>query len=140
MIKAGEDPVFIARRMVIFASEDITNADPQALILATATMQAVHMVGMPEAQIVLAQCATYLASAPKSIASYAGLMAAMSDIDEKRLEPVPLHLRNPVNKVYKELGAGKGHIRYEFQDPKNHKNQTYLPDNLIGRKYYKPPK
>lgn len=139
MIKAGEDPVFIARRMVIFASEDINIADSFALTLATSTMQAVHMVGMPESQIILAHTATYLSTAPKSIATYSGLMSAMKDIDNSRLEPVPLNLRNPVNKVMKELGAGEGHIRYDFQDPEAHKKQTYLPKNLIGKKYYFPP-
>ncbi len=138
MIKSGEDPVFIARRMVIFASEDVSNAAPTALVLATATMQAVHMVGMPEAGIILAQCATYLASAPKSRASYNGLMAAMGDIDEKRLEPVPLHLRNAATKLMKELGYGKG---YKWTDePKFHQNLEFLPKNLQGRKYYQDPK
>ncbi|KXK27022.1 MAG: Replication-associated recombination protein A [candidate division WS6 bacterium OLB20] len=94
MLKAGEDPMFIARRMVIFASEDISNAAPTALVLATTCMQAVHMIGMPEAQLILAQTATYLASAPKSIASMTGLFEAMQDLDTQRVEPVPLHLRN----------------------------------------------
>lgn len=136
MIKAGEDPVFIARRMVIFASEDISNALPTALVVATATMQAVHMVGMPEAGIILAQCATYLACAPKSRASYDGLMAAMKDIDEKRLEPVPLHLRNAVTNLMKDLGYGKG---YKWSDdPAFQKSLEFLPKNLKGRKYYRP--
>lgn len=140
MIKVGEDPIFIARRMVIFASEDISNADPFAHVLATSAMQAVHMVGMPEAQIILAHCATYLATAPKFIGSYAGLMQAMADVDNNRLEPVPLHLRNASNKVMKNMGAGEGYVRYEFQSPDKHKEQTYLPKNLIGKKYYHPPK
>lgn len=139
MLKAGEDPVFVARRMVIFASEDIGNASPTALVLATSCLQAVHMVGMPEAQLILAQTATYLATAPKSIASTEGLMAAMADVDTDRLEPVPLHLRNPVNTVMKKIGAGYSHIRYQFQNPKQHAKQTYLPKNLLGRKYYHPP-
>jgi len=138
MIKAGEDPVFIARRMVIFASEDVSNAAPTALVLATATMQAVHMVGMPEAGIILAQCTTYLATAPKSRASYNGLMAAMGDIDEKRLEPVPLHLRNAATKLMKDLGYGKG---YKWTDKAEfHQNLEFLPKNLKGRKYYQDPK
>jgi len=136
MIKAGEDPVFIARRMVIFASEDISNALPTALVLATATMQAVHMVGMPEAGIILAQSATYLASAPKSRASYNGLMAAMHDIDEKRLEPVPLHLRNAVTNLMEDLGYGKG---YKWTDDKEfHEKLEFLPENLKDKKYYQP--
>lgn len=138
MIKAGEDPVFIARRMVIFASEDISNAQPTALVVATATMQAVHMVGMPEAGIILSQCATYLATAPKSRTSYDGLMAAMADIDEKRLEPVPLHLRNAVTNLMKDLGYGKG---YKWTDEKEfHKKLEFLPENLKGKKYYRNPK
>ncbi|OGD56907.1 AAA family ATPase [Candidatus Berkelbacteria bacterium RBG_13_40_8] len=138
MIKAGEDPVFIARRMVIFASEDIGNALPTALVVATATMQAVHMVGMPEAGIILAQCATYLASAPKSRASYNGLVEAMRDIDEKRLEPVPLHLRNAVTNLMKDLGYGKN---YKWTDDKEFfKDMDFLPKNLKKRKYYEDPK
>jgi putative ATPase len=135
MIKAGEDPVFIARRMVIFAAEDISNALPTALVVATATMQAVHMVGMPEAGIILAQCATYLATAPKSRASYNGLVSALSDIDEKRLEPVPINLRNAVTNLMKDLGYGKG---YKWtDDEKFHENLEFLPKNLKGKKYYR---
>jgi len=137
MIKAGEDPVFIARRMVIFAAEDIGNALPTALVVTTNSMQAAHMVGMPEAGIILAQCTTYLATAPKSRASYDGLMSAMKDIDEKRLEPVPLHLRNPVTDLMQNLGYGKG---YAWTDDKDfHKKLDFLPRNLKNRKYYQPP-
>ncbi len=140
MLKAGEDPMFIARRMVIFAAEDISNAQPTALVVATSTMQAVHMVGMPEAQIILAQCATYLATAKKSIASYAGLMEAMHDIETIKLDPVPMHLRNPSNKVMKQEGYGKGHVRYPWMEEREGKkvDQEYLPANLKGKKYYKP--
>ena len=140
MIKAGEDPVFIARRMVIFASEDIGNAQPTALVLATACMQAVHMIGMPEASLILAQTATYLASAKKSIASTEGISAALSDIDEEALETIPLHLRNPSNKVMKNVGYGTGHTRYPWQVERQtgeKVNQEYMPKNLIGKKYYK---
>lgn len=140
MIKAGEDPVFIARRMVIFASEDIGNASPFSLVLATSTMQAVHMIGIPESQIILAQTATYLATAQKSTASYGGLLKAIQDLDTVRLEPVPLHLRNASNKIMKEMDAGKEYVRYESLNPKKFKEQTYLPKNLIGKKYYYPPK
>lgn len=139
MIKAGEDPLFIARRMVIFASEDVGNAQPTALVLATSTMQAVHMIGMPEAQLILAQCATYLATAKKSIASTMGIGAAMSDIDEERLEPIPLHLRNATNKVMKQFNYGKGHVRYAWKVEKESGkkvNQEYMPKNLVGKKYY----
>lgn len=139
MIKAGEDPLFIARRMVIFASEDIGNAQPTALVVATSTMQAVHMIGMPEAQLILAQTATFLATAKKSIASTNGLYSALADIDENQLEPVPLHLRNPSNKVMKQAGYGKGHVRYTWKVEKEtgqKVEQEYLPKNLKGRKYY----
>lgn len=136
MIKAGEDPVFIARRMVIFASEDISNAMPTALVVATSAMSAVHMVGMPEAGIILAQCATYLALAPKSRASYNGLIAASQDIELKRLEPVPVNLRNAPTKLMKELGYGEG---YKWTDDNEfHQKINFLPNNLKGRKYYKP--
>lgn len=141
MIKAGEDPVFIARRMLIFASEDIGNAQPTALVLATSCMQAVHMIGMPEASLILAQTATYLATAKKSIASTEGISHAMSDIDEENLDPIPLHLRNPVNKVMKSFGYGKGHTRYPWlveKESGQRLTQEYLPKNLKGRKYYKP--
>ena len=152
MLEAGEDPMFIARRMVIFASEDISNAQPTALVLATSTMQAVYMIGMPEAQIILAQCATYLATAKKSIASYAGLNEAKKDVMNMKLDPIPLHLRNASNKVMKEAGYGKDHIRYPWksvrqvqqthckqaQDKDGDSNLEYLPKNLKGKKYYRP--
>lgn len=140
MIKAGEDPLFIARRMLIFASEDIGNAQPTAMVLATSCMQAVTMIGMPESQLMLAQTATYLATSKKSIASTSGLYQAMADIDEKRLEPIPLHLRNASNKVMKQFNYGKGHIRYpwlEEQKTGNKVQQDYMPENLKGKKYYK---
>ncbi len=140
MIKAGEDPMFIARRMVIFAAEDIGNAQPTALVLATSSMQAVHMIGMPEASLILAQTATYLATAKKSIASTMGISAAMSDIDEENLDPIPLHLRNPANKVMKGLGYGKGHTRYPWlveRESGSKVEQEYMPKNLRGKKYYK---
>lgn len=141
MIKAGEDPVFIARRMLIFASEDIGNAQPTALVVATSCMQAVHMIGMPEASLILAQTATYLATARKSITSTIGIQNAMSDIDEKNLDPIPLHLRNPSNKVMKSLGYGQSHIRYPWLIEKQTGKkiiQEYLPKNLRGKKYYIP--
>lgn len=138
MIKAGEDPVFIARRMVIFASEDISNAQPTALVVATSTMQAVHMVGMPEAGIILAQCATYLATAPKSRASYNGLVAAMKDVDENRLENVPLQLRNAATNLMKDLSYGKD---YKWTDDKKFQETIeFMPKNLKNKKYYFPPK
>jgi len=140
MITAGEDALFIARRMVIFASEDIGNAQPTALVVATACMQAVHMIGMPESGLILAQTATYLATAKKSIASSSGLWTAMSDIDTENLDPIPLHLRNASNKVMKQFNYGKGHVRYPWLAEKESGvkiDQEYLPKNLKGRKYYK---
>jgi len=139
MIKAGEDPVFIARRMVIFASEDIGNVQPTALVVATACMQAVHMIGMPESGLILAQTATYLATAKKSLSSSTAFWEAMKDIDEENLAPIPLHLRNASNKVMKEQGYGKGHTRYPWKVEKetgNKVEQEYLPKNLQGKKYY----
>ncbi|MCL5432706.1 MAG: replication-associated recombination protein A [Patescibacteria group bacterium] len=141
MIKSGEDPIFIARRMVIFASEDIGNALPTASVVATSCMQAVHMIGMPEATLILAQTATYLATAKKSIASTKAIGQALSDIDEENLDPIPLHLRNPANKVMKGLGYGKGHTRYPWLVEKESGKkieQEYMPKNLRGRKYYVP--
>lgn len=141
MIKAGEDPLFIARRMVIFAAEDIGNAQPTALVLATSAMQACQMIGWPEASLILAQTATYLATAKKSIASSQGIWSALSDIDEENLDPIPLHLRNAPNKVMKSLGYGQGHVRYPWKIEKEtgrKVNQEYMPKNLQGKKYYKP--
>jgi putative ATPase len=140
MIKAGEDPVFIARRMLIFASEDIGNANPASFLMATSCMEAVKMIGMPESQLILAQTATYLATAKKSIASTVGLFEAMQDIDLERLDPIPLHLRNAANKVMKELDYGKGHVRYPWLEEKQtgkKTDQEYLPNNLKGKKYYR---
>ena len=139
MIKAGEDPIFIARRMVIFASEDIGNAQPTALVLATSAMQACHMIGWPEAGLILAQTSTYLATAKKSIASTNGLYQALTDIDENSLDPIPLHLRNASNKVMKSLGYGQGHVRYPWKverETGRKINQEYMPKNLKGKKYY----
>lgn len=139
MIKAGEDPLFIARRMVIFASEDIGNAQPTALVVATSCMQSVHMVGMPESVYMLAQTATFLATAKKSTASTDGIFAALDDIDVQNLDPIPLHLRNASNTVMKNLGYGKGHVRYTWKEAKKGRKieQEYLPKNLLGKKYYK---
>jgi putative ATPase len=141
MIKAGEDPVFIARRMLIFASEDIGNAQPTAMVLATSCMQAAHMIGMPEASLILAQTATYLATARKSIASTVGISKALNDIDQEKLDAIPLHLRNPENIVMKKLGYGSGHVRYPWLVEKQTGKkvvQEYMPKNLRGRKYYVP--
>jgi putative ATPase len=137
MLDAGEDPTFIARRMVIFASEDIGNADPMAIVLATSVAQAVQFVGMPEAQINLAQGTTYLASRPKDNASYVGLHEALSDAKAHGNLGVPLHLRNAVNSLAKHLGYGQGY-RYVHDDPEAHAQQAHLPDPLKDRRYYRP--
>lgn len=139
MLKAGEDPIFIARRMVIFASEDVGNAQPTALVVATSAMQAVHMIGLPEAQLILAQTATYLASAKKSIASTTGILEALNDVEMENLPPIPLHLRNASNSVMKELNYGKNHIRYAWKEEREGKkvDQEYLPIELKGKKYFK---
>lgn len=137
MLEGGEDPKFIARRMMIFASEDVGNADPQGLLVASAVFHAVEVVGLPEAQINLAHGTTYLASAPKSNASYKGLMAAKKDAKEKGNLPVPLHLRNAVTSLMKDLDYGKDY-KYAHDDPEGAKNQTHLPKELKGRRYYKP--
>jgi putative ATPase len=137
MLKGGEDPKFIARRMVIFASEDIGNADPMALVVATAVAQAVQFVGLPEAQINLAHGTTYLASRPKDNASYVGWLEALRDVDTYGNLGVPLHLRNAVTPLMKALGYGEGY-RYVHEDPGAATEQRHLPDPLHGRRYYRP--
>ena len=134
MLEAGEDPLFIARRMVIFASEDIGNADPQALSLAVAAMQAVDFVGLPEGRIPLAQAATYLATAPKSNASYMALQKAIEDVKEKGNLEVPLHLRNAPTSLMKELGYSKGAQVTHPHLPKELAKTIYYqkPENLKG--------
>jgi putative ATPase len=139
MLEAGEDPVFVARRLVIVASEDIGNADPQALPLAVATAQAVQLIGMPEGRIPLAQATTYLASAPKSNASYAAIGRALEDVRRGSSPEVPLHLRNAVTGLVKEEGYGAGY-RYAHDDAPEGMNDRYLPEELTGRVYYEPRK
>jgi putative ATPase len=137
MIEAGEDPLFVARRMVIFAAEDIGNADPQALQIALAAKDAVHFVGLPEGRIPLAQAVTYLASAPKSNASYKAMLAAAEDVKANGTLPVPLHLRNAPTALMQELGYGKGyHYAHNFDD--HIVDQEHLPKELLGRQYYSP--
>jgi putative ATPase len=138
MLEAGEDPLFIARRMIIFASEDIGNADPYALPLAVSVFEACERVGLPECKINLAQGVTYLSSAPKSNASYTALIRAEEDVKKTLNEPIPLYLRNPTTKLMKKLGYGKNY-RYPHLEP-NHfaRGVNYLPEKLKGRKYYQP--
>ncbi|MBI2360023.1 MAG: replication-associated recombination protein A [Deltaproteobacteria bacterium] len=137
MLKAGEDPLFVARRMVIFAAEDIGNADPQALQVAVAAKDAVHFVGLPEGRIPLAQATTYLATAPKSNASYKAMLEADRDVDEHGALPVPLHLRNAPTELMEKLGYGKGY-RYAHNFPDHIVDQEHLPPELKGRRYYSP--
>ena len=137
MLEAGEDPLFIARRMVILASEDIANADPGALNLAVSTMRAVHMIGMPEAQLNLAHCACYLACAPKSNRTMAALSAAKRDVKKHGPLPVPMHIRNAPTKLMKKLGYSKGY-EYDHDAQDGYAGQEHLPDHLAGTTYYRP--
>jgi putative ATPase len=137
MIEGGEDIKFIARRMVIFASEDIGNANPTALVLATNTFQAVNMIGYPEGRIILSQCAVYLASSPKSNASYMAIEDALALVKKQGDLPVPLHIRNAPTKLMKNLDYGKGY-QYAHQFDKNFIVQEYLPDAISGVKLYDP--
>lgn len=137
MLEAGEDPLFIARRIVIAASEDIGNADPTALILAIAAKEAVHFVGMPEARIPLAQAVTYLASSPKSNKAYLGIDRALEDVRTVPKAEVPLHLRDASYKGAKQLGHGIGY-KYSHDFEGGYVAQQYLPDELKDRVYYEP--
>jgi putative ATPase len=137
MLLAGEDPKFIARRMIILASEDIGNAEPYALTLATSCFTAVDYVGMPEARIILAQVATYLASCPKSNSAYLAIEEAIEDAQKFPNLPVPLHLRNAPTKLMKELGYGKDY-KYSHDFPEHFVEQQFLPDELKDKIYYKP--
>jgi putative ATPase len=137
MLEAGEDPLFIARRMIIFAAEDIGNADPRALQIAVAAKDACHFVGLPEGRIPLAQAVTYLASAPKSNASYAAMLAAARDVKQHGPLPVPLHLRNAPTPLMQGLGYGRGY-KYAHDYEGHVADQQHLPDKLAERRYYEP--
>jgi putative ATPase len=138
MIAAGEDPTFVARRIVIAASEDVGNADPRALQLAVAAMQATEMIGLPEAQYALAQAASYVASAPKSNRAGAAYFAALAEVEENGRLPVPLHLRpSSHRRLTREQGYGKGYLYpHDYDDADV--DQQYLPDALVGRVFYEP--
>ena len=134
-LNGGEDPMFLARRIVIAASEDVGLADPQALVIATSAMQAVHMVGMPEARIILAEAAVYVANCKKSNATYMGINKALEDVANKDTGEIPMHIRNaPVEKM-KELGYHEGYL-YPHDFPGHWVEQQYLPDKMLGTKYY----
>jgi putative ATPase len=137
MLNGGEDPKFIARRMIILASEDIGNAHPQALTVATSAFTAIDYIGMPEAQIVLSQAATYLASVPKSNASYLAIAEAMQEVQNSPPEPVPLHLRNAPTKLMKQEGYGKDY-KYPHDFPSHFVQENYLPENKKDKIFYQP--
>jgi putative ATPase len=137
MIVGGEDPSFIARRLLILASEDIGNANPTAMILAKSCMEAVRMIGYPEARIILSQTTVYLASSPKSNASYVAIDKAIDLVKKTGDLPVPLHLRNAPTKLMKEIGYGKGY-QYSHDGPGNFIAQEFLPDGIIGTRLYEP--
>ncbi len=136
MLEAGEDPLFIVRRMVIFASEDIGNADPRALQIALTVQQAVHFVGLPEARINLAQGVTYLATAPKSNASYLGIDEALAEVRKSGALPVPKHIRNAPTKLMKQLDYGKGY-KYAHNYQEGFAEQTHLPEQIKGKCFYR---
>ena len=134
-LNGGEDPVFLARRIVICASEDVGLADPQALVIATSAMQAVHMVGMPEARIILAEAAVYVANCKKSNATYLGINKALEDVKSQDTGEIPMHIRNaPIEKM-RELGYNEGY-KYPHDYPGHWVKQQYLPDKMLGTKYF----
>ncbi len=137
MLEAGEDPLYVARRLVRFASEDVGMADPQALMVSVAAQQAVHFIGMPEGSLALAEAVTYLATAPKSNSLYEAYSKVQQDVERSRNEPVPLHLRNPVTKLMREFGYGKGY-KYAHDYPGHFVEQQNLPAVLKGKRYYSP--
>jgi len=137
MLESGEDPLYIARRLVRFASEDVGMADPQALVIAMAAQQAVHFIGMPEGNLALAEAAVYLATAPKSNSLYEAYSRVQREIKEAYDDSVPLHLRNPVTPLMKEIGYGEGY-KYAHDYPEHFVEQQNLPDSLQGKQYYSP--
>ena len=137
MLEAGEDPMFIARRLVILAAEDIGLANPGALPVAVAAQQAVHFIGLPEGRIPLAEATVYLATSPKSNAAYMALERALEDVRGAPNEPVPLHLRNAVTGMMRGMGYGSGY-KYSHDYEGHFEQQEYLPPNLAGRRYYEP--
>jgi putative ATPase len=137
MLAAGEDPLYIARRLVRFASEDIGLADPQALAIALRAKEAYDFIGSPEGELALAEAVIYLSSAPKSNRAYVAFLKAKKDVEESPFEPVPLHLRNPVTPLMKDTGYGKGY-EYAHEFPFSTTDMETFPDRLKGRKYYIP--
>jgi putative ATPase len=137
MLAAGEDPLYLARRLVRFASEDVGNADPQALPLAVAAFQAYHQLGTPEGELALAQCCVYLATAPKSNAVYDALKKAMAEVERSGSLPPPLVIRNAPTRMMKEMGYGAGY-RYAHDEEGRIADQQHLPDELVGKRFYEP--
>jgi putative ATPase len=138
MLEAGEDPLYIARRLIRFASEDVGMADPQALVVAVAAQQAVHFIGMPEGNLSLAQAVVHLATAPKSNSLYTAYSRVQDDVQRSRNDPVPLHLRNPVTNLMKGMGYGKDY-KYAHNYPDHFTaEQQYLPQKIQGKRYYLP--
>ena len=137
MLAAGEDPLYVARRLVRFASEDVGNADPQALPLAVAAYQAYHQLGTPEGELAIAQCCVYLATAPKSNAVYRGFGQAMEEVEKSGSLPPPLVIRNAPTRLMKEIGYGRGY-QYAHDEPGRIADQQHLPDELVGRRFYQP--
>ena len=137
MLASGEDPRYIARRLIICASEDIGNASPMALLLATSALSAVQNIGMPEARIPLAQATTYMASAPKSNRSYVAINKAMADLKKRGVPSIPKELKNAPTDLMKEIGNGEGYV-YAHDDPEGARRMRYLPENYQGTVYYRP--
>ncbi len=137
MLEAGEEPAFIARRIVILAAEDVGMADPHALSVAMAAQQAYHLIGLPEGRIPLAEATVYLATAPKSNASYMALNRAMEDVEKTPNDTVPMHLRNAPTGLMKDMGYGEGY-KYSHDYEDNFAPMQNLPDSLKGRRYYRP--
>ncbi len=137
MLEAGEDPLYVVRRLIRFASEDIGMADPQALLITVAAQQAVHFVGMPEGSLALAQAVVYLATAPKSNSLYAAYSEVQEEVKKGSNEPVPLHLRNAPTRLMKNIGYGKGY-KYAHSYTGHFVEQQNLPDSLKGRRFYNP--
>jgi putative ATPase len=137
MIEGGEDVKFIARRMLIFASEDVGNANPNALLLANATFDAVNKIGYPESSLILSQCATYLASSPKSNSATVAIGAAMNAVQQYGDLPVPLHIRNAPTRLMKDMSYGKGY-QYSHNGEGNFIEQEYLPDDIKGTRFFEP--
>jgi len=139
MLEAGEDPLYIARRLVRFASEDVGMADPQALVVAMAAQQAVHFIGMPEGNLALAEATVYLATAPKSNSLYKAYSRLQEEIKKGASDSVPMHLRNPVTPLMKDMGYGKDY-KYAHDYPGHFVEQQNLPDSLQGKQFYTPGK